>query len=214
MFKFKEQSQEQMRLIRIVLGIVCFFLPELSVLPGFLAYAKNGPEFWWSVSATFYATSGPHMIAALKITSIFFLCYKGYSWFDRILSLIMSAASYSIAAFPCLCAASTNRVGEWQVPIEISSKIHNASAAILFISFWVMVRFGFTKHGAHMTVQKQIRNNAYILCSIFMFCGMANQIVTSVLDIKPMTIVNETVMLKAFGIAWLIKAGLCKSLND
>lgn len=216
MFQFKQQSKEQMKLLRLVLGFMCFFLPELSILPGFIAFAKNGSEFFYSISATFYATSNVHMIAALKITAIFFLCYKGYSWFDRVLTLIMALTANLIVDFPCLCQAATQIVGPWQVPVEISSMIHNISAAILFGSFWVMVRFGFTQSDKtkRMTAKKRIRNDIYMICSLFIMVGAASQVITSVIGVRWMTIINEAVMLKAFGIAWLVKSELFKHLND
>ena len=55
-------DKETMLWQRKVLAIYGFLLPLLAPLFGFLAYDLNGPTFWYSISATFYATSNILMI--------------------------------------------------------------------------------------------------------------------------------------------------------
>ena len=69
---------------RRMLALFGALLPILSPLFGFLAYSKNGPHFWWSISATFYATSNILMIGVLWTVAYFLWTYKGYDIGDSI----------------------------------------------------------------------------------------------------------------------------------
>ena len=73
---------------RKVLALFGFLLPVLAPLIGFIACAKNGPEFWYSISATFYASSNIFMIGVLAIFAFFLWTYKGYDIGDNVTTKI------------------------------------------------------------------------------------------------------------------------------
>ena len=64
-------DKDTMRWQRKILAVFGVLLPILAPLFGFLAYDKNGPEFWYSISATFYASSNIFMIGVLAIFAFF-----------------------------------------------------------------------------------------------------------------------------------------------
>jgi len=191
---------------RRLMGVLCILLP-FCVVPGFLDMEENGKEFWYSISATFWSTSNIWMIGLLLMTSAVFICYAlvGYKEFwDIFLCISMAISSACIVMFPCDCDKATAIAGVWRVPIATSNIIHCCSAGVLFFCFAMMIGLRFSK-GNHKAL-----NDLYIKLGIIILLGMISQAITSVLQIRWMTIVNETVMLWAFGIAWLVKAGMFK----
>lgn len=190
-------------------------LAPLSVGFGFLNYKGNGPTFWYSISATYYASSKLWMIGLLFAAGITFLCYKGYDKIDDIITSISGICAINVAAFPCACAAAGSREGLFNLPIGVSNVIHCISAALLFVSFAVMIWFRFTLSGGEPTGRKALRNKIYKICAAVIAAFMISQILTSgVFHIGWMTVVNEAFMLTAFAIAWLVKGEAFKILND
>lgn len=201
---------------RKVLALMGFLLPILSVVFGFIAYEKNGSEFWWSISATFYATSNIFMIGTLSVFAFFLWCYKGYDIGDDATTKISAILALMILIFPCECQASGTTTGVLNLPTNVSHYIHCLSAGLLFGSFAYMIgcRFTLRVPTGRITDQKRKRDHAYNGCACLIVVGMITQVVTSLYGIGWMTIVNETVMLWAFSLAWYIKAGGIKKLND
>lgn len=191
----------QLHFQRLVLGIICGLLPICCVLFGLFGAgdAVLGSEWWHSISATYYSNSNVWMIGSLVLASFFFATYKGYDIGDRVLTSISSVASLSVAVFPCYSNAF-DRCGLFMLPTEISSTIHNVSAAVLFMSFAVMILTQFTK-GHNKT-----RNRIYYICGSVIVLAMLSQVITTILDISWMTIVNEFFMLEAFAVAWIVKS--------
>lgn len=207
-----KQTKETMLKLRKLLGIFCLLLAPVSVGAGFLNYNANTTDFWHSISATYWATSKPFMIILLGLTGTFFWAYKGYDVFDNMITCISSVCAFGIIFFPCLCSASATTADVLPIPIGISHIIHCTFAGGLFGTFFFMLKFQF-KQGdkGH---KKKIRNLIYEISADVILIAMCSQVFTSIAGITWMTIVNETVMLTAFGIAWLVKGGFFKRLND
>lgn len=199
---------------RKVLALMGFLLPILSVFTGFIAYDRNGSEFWHSISATFYASSNIFMIGCLSIFAFFLWTYKGYDIGDSVSCKFSALMCLGILVFPCKCPAAGVTTGVLNFPTEISHIIHCIIAGLLFGSFAYMIGWRFTKTSGYMTKKKYKRNELYIVCGLLIAFAMALQVMTSLKGITWMTIVNETIMLWAFSLAWLVKADGVRRLND
>ena len=192
---------------RKVLALYGVLLPILAPLAGFIAYDKNGTEFWYSISATFYATSNIFMIGVLAVFAFFLWTYKGYDLGDAYTCKFSAAMAIGILVFPCKSLMSGDRVGVLNLPVEVSNIFHCIIAALLFGSFAYMIGFRFTKTDKiHITPAKSLRNKVYRICAIIIAVAMANQVLTSILVIKWFTIINEAIMLWAFSFAWAVKS--------
>ena len=212
--KHDKDSMNWQRRILAVLGVL---LPILAPLFGLLAYSKNGPTFWYSISATFYASSNILMIGILTVFAFFLYCYQGYDIGDKFTTTFSASMAIGILIFPCNCAAADTTVGILNIPVNISNIIHCTVAALLFASFAYMIGFRFTKSnykGEKISNKKKLRNKIFYGCAGIIVLFMLNQVVTSILDIGWMTIVNEAIMLWSFSFAWAVKAGTFKKFND
>ena len=212
-----EHDRASMNWQRKVLALFGFLLPILGPLFGFLAYSKNGPHFWWSISATFYATSNILMIGVLAVVAFFLWTYKGYDIGDSFTCKFSAGAAIGVLVFPCECDAADITTGILNLSTNISNVFHCISAALLFASFAYMIGFRFTKTAGDvksMTIYKQIRNFIYKICAGIIVFFMIVQVVTSLLNIGWMTIVNEAIMLWAFSFAWAVKADVFIKFKD
>lgn len=200
---------------RKILALYGVLLPILAPLFGFLAYDKNGPKFWYSISATFYASSNILMIGTLAVFAFFLWTYKGYDLGDSFTCKFSAIMGVGILVFPCECDAAGETTGILNISTSISNIFHCIIAALLFGSFAYMIGFRFTKTTFRtVTESKKKRNRVYIICASVIATFMLNQVITSLLNIAWMTIVNEAIMLWAFSIAWYVKSDGLKILQD
>lgn len=200
---------------RKILALFGLLLPLLAPIMGFIAYEKNGPEFWWSISATFYASSNIFMIGTLAVFAFFLFTYKGYDIGDNATCSFSAAMALGILIFPCQTEASGATTGVLNLPTPLSHVIHCVVAALLFGSFAYMIGFRFTMSDTtHKTKGKLIRDKIYTICSYIIMWAMICQVFTSIFNIGWMTIVNEAVMLWAFSFAWAVKADCFKKFID
>ena len=200
---------------RKILALYGVLLPILAPLFGFLAYSKNGHKFWYSISATFYATSNILMIGTLAVFAFFLWTYQGYDIGDSFTCKFSALMAIGILVFPCECDAADITTGILNISTKISNIFHCIIAALLFGSFAYMIGFRFTKTTFKvMTDHKKIRNKIYYICAGIIALFMLSQAITSLLNIAWMTIVNEAIMLWAFSFAWFVKADGFKQFMD
>ena len=197
----KLKIESQLHFQRLVLGIICGLLPVCCVLFGLIGAdeALLGDAWWYSISATYYSNSQVWMIGSLVLASFFFTTYKGYDLGDKVLTSIGAISSLGIVIFPTWNDVY-DRCGLFMLPTSLSSTLHNISAAVLFISFAVMILTQFTKG------QDKKRNRLYYICGVIIVIAMISQVITSILNIGWMTLINEFFMLEAFAVAWIIKS--------
>jgi hypothetical protein len=197
----KLKIESQLHLQRLVLGLICGLLPICCVLFGLIGAdtALLGDAWWHSISATYFSNSQVWMIGSLVLASFFFLTYKGYDLGDRVMTITSSIASISIVIFPCGNSVF-DRCGLFMLPTNISGTLHNVSAAVLFISFAVMILTQFTKGNDTK------RNIVYYICGGVIVLFMISQVITTILGIGWMTLINEFFMLEAFAVAWIVKS--------
>ena len=198
--KFESTTHYQ----RFMLGIICGSLPIGCVLFGLLGEwtGINYPDWYNSISATYFCNSNMCMIGSLCLCAFFLFTYKGYDLGDRALTMASAVSALLIVACPT-CAIPADYLGLFALPAKISSTIHDISAAVLFMTFALMILTQFTKG-------KQKRKNIiYRICGWVMVAVMALIIVGRFFT-QPayMTMIYEFIMLEAFAVAWITKSGV------
>ena len=198
--KFESTTHYQ----RFMLGVICGLLPICCILFGLLGELTgiNPPEWYKSISATYWCNANMCMIGALCLCAFFLFTYKGYDLGDRVLTMIAAVSALFIVACPC-DAVPVENMGLFALPAKISSTIHDLSAAVLFITFALMILTQFTKGN-------QKRNNAiYRICGWTMIGVMALVVASYFLPLPSyMTMIYEFVLLEAFAVAWIVKSGV------
>ena len=122
---------------------------------------------------------------------------------DRTLTLLAAVSALFIVACPCAAKGSGEYLGLFALPSKVSDIMHSIFAAILFLSFALMILTQFTK-GGHKR-----RNIIYYICGTIMLVAMAVLVVFAFIDSIPyMTMICEFIMLEAFAVAWIIKSGV------
>ena len=207
-------DKKTMNFQRRMLGLMGFLLPLTTIL-GFIGGDRNAGDFWYSISAQYYATSRDFMVGTLYTFGCFLITYLGYDIGDRTTCKFSAAMAFGILLFPCNTTAAGPTTGLLNLPTPVSHILHCICAALLFGSFAYMIGWRFTKTDAALkTTGKQKRDLIYRMCSWIIIAAMAVQVVTSIIGIGWMTIVNETVMLWSFSFAWEVKGGFIKKLAD
>ena len=197
----KVKIESQVHFQRLILGLICGLLPICCILFGLIGadVAPLGKVWWYSISATYFTNSQVWMIGSLVLASFFFATYKGYDLGDKVLTAVGSISSICIVIFPTGNDVY-DRCGLFMLPTHLSGVLHSISAAVLFVSFAVMILTQFTK--GHDTK----RNRVYLICGTVIVLAIISQVVTGILGMKWMTIVNEFFMLEAFAVAWIVKS--------
>lgn len=201
---------------RRILGILCILLAPCSLLFGLIG-AKYNESYWYtSISSTYYANSKIVMIGLLFATSVFFFSYKGYDIKDRICSLIEAISAMGIIIFPNGDTQLREVTGLFCLPLHTSGIIHSTCAAVLFISFGINILCLFTI-GDKTNPKKRQRNVVYYICGALILLGVLSQFLYIVFrhdTHSVITMINEFVMLVAFGFAYLVKSEAIFALND
>jgi len=215
----KNTELTSMIIQRRILGILCALLAPCSLLFGFIGWKYNLPNWYMSISSTYYANSKIFMIGLLSATSIFFFAYKGYDWKDRVCSLIQAISAIGIVIFPCTAPSIPKHIGLFCLPVNISNTIHCVCAAILFLTFDINVLFLFTLGNGEPTDRKKLRNKIYYICGgiifVFMICQAFHNPIAKILpDWFPLTWFNEFMMLESFAFAYIVKSEAIGKFND
>ena len=201
--------------LRKMLGWLGILLPWIVLLLcAIYGCVPNGHIFPDSISSTYYydPTITPFMII-LGSSGILLMCYRGYNWIDDLINTATGIAAECICLFPCW--GPKRIVGTFQVPVNVSSTIHNISAIIFFVLLAINVLFLFTKSSGEMTRNKKIRNIIYYICG----CGMILSLIALfVFSGWALIWWVEAIALMFFGIAYLTKADVypwlfCDSAN-
>lgn len=215
-FKFTKKCAESwLKRIRNFAGFLGMILPWIALIGATIA-SKARPEifpedFWetLSISATYYFT--PALAGILTTAAIVLICYKGYDWKDELITTISGIFGLMIVIFPCKCSSSPDLVGFFQLPVNISDKIHCTAAVLFFLLLAINSMFLFTL-GESDTKQKHIRNFIYKICGIGMFCTLPLLIIPFEFPAKIFVI--EAIALTFFGISWLVKGQIFGLFSD
>ena len=216
----KDIQRQSMMFQRKMLAILCMLLAPCCLLFGLFGHNSNLPQWYFSISATYYANDKIFMIGLLYAITIFFFSYKGYDYKDRITSLIEAFSSFVIISFPCYTPGIEDKVGLFQLPIFVSDTVHCIGASVLFITFTFNVLYLFRLSEPEPTEKKILRNKIYLTCGIIMIVFIILQVITTFIEFNfipqwfPTTWFNEFVMLEAFGFAYFVKSEAIDKLND
>lgn len=204
--------------VRNVCGLLGAILPWIALFSAGLTTHETQAEineWWWSISATYYQS--PALVGVLVPASIVLLFYIGYDRLDNIITSLSGVFGLLIVLFPCKVSwiADGTPVGFFQVPIEISAIVHNASAMIFFLLIAFNSAYLFTKTGGEMTERKKIRNTIYRVCGWSMIVVMLAFVVLKIVHAPGYSImIVEILLLTLFGTSWLVKGEAFPFLND
>lgn len=199
---------------RRMLAIMGFFLP-LTTIFGFIGGERNASDFWWSISAQYYATSRDFMVGTLWVFACFLFTYLGHDLGDKLTTKFSAAMAFCILLFPCKTSAAGPTTGLLALPTPLSHAIHCICAAGLFGSFAYMIGFRFTKAGSViLTEAKKKKNLVFRICAGIIALAMVSQFITSLAGVGWFTIINETIMLWSFSFAWAVKSCMIKRWED
>ena len=187
------------RRLRCFIGWLAFALPWIVAM-----ILRSVPP---SISATYYTHAGAVFMIILGACSVFLMFYDGYDKTDDILNTIAGVFGLLICLFPCWTRAE--KVGTFQVPVGISSTIHNISAIVFFVILAYVSLFQFTKSNGNMTEKKKKRNVIYRVCGVGMIASFGILLLPSFYIQVWLT---EMFALSFFGISWLTKANAYKWL--
>lgn len=207
---------------RFALGILCAALVPACIIFGLIGarLGTNAPNWYMSISDTYYANSKMFMIGLLFATAVYFLTYKGYDWKDKLCSVVQAMCCIGIVAFPCKGPDADARVGLFSAVARESNKIHMFFASSLFIVFAINILFLFTLGKGEPTSQKKVRNRIYRICGGVIVAFIIIQTLCSTIlkgrlpSWLPTTLINEFFMLEAFAFAYIVKSEAIKRFND
>jgi hypothetical protein len=205
------------------LGILLPFVLSIGL------YALNGCGIQDSISQYYYTRMGSYLTGTLCAVGLFLFAYKGYpgendgKWCN-----FAAVCALGVAFIPMQLNAEDVCCPQCIVHFTLGDAwwrcLHFVSAALFFGTLAFMAYARFTKSDKEIVKgsRKHSRNRLYKLCGLTIFlCILALAIynfgVRKLLpDVKitNLTFFLETVMLIAFGTAWLVKGEGVKYLND
>lgn len=186
--------------IRNYLGTLGCLLPVLSILGALLSPNKQYPDWWTSISITYY--SSPVLIAVLSAVSFFLILYRGYDKWDTAVNTTAGIAGLGVVCFPCEASwiDMSTPVGLFWLPITITRWFHYFSAFLLFLMLALNSICLFSKGS------NQKKNKLFRICGWIIIAYLVLFIINGVFfNIQWTVIANETIMLFAFGLSWLVK---------
>jgi hypothetical protein len=186
------------------IGILGMALPFIVLFFGL--FGDNGPQWYYSISATFYTNAGPAFMVIMGAVGFFLITYDpGYGVLDRAINTLTGIFALLIIFFPC-SATLLSRVGLLHIPLKASAIIHNACAAVFFLLLAFTNLFLFTKSSSTPTKQKLLRNLIYRIGGIGILAFLVVQVILTAAKIDaPYTVINEAAMLFCYGVPWLVK---------
>jgi len=208
-FNYKSTDSEEVikatfKTQRTILGILCFILYPAAILFGLLAGKANPPQWWHSISDTYYASSKGMMIGVLFLAAYYFFTYRGYDWRDRLVNWISSFSALGVIFFPNRGYDGLINFGEYA---NVCSIIHNASATILFASFFFNCIYLFCL-GDKTNPQKKKKNICFKSSAVGILIGVVILIMATVGLIPHYYVgISEFIMLIAYSFAWFVKSG-------
>lgn len=213
-------EKRTMLIQRRILGSLCIALVPAVLLFGLFGSSTNPSDWYFSVSATFYANSNIFMIGLIFSTSVFFFSYKGYDWKDRLCSIIQAISLLGIILFPVYNYTQPEVCGIFNLPSNISHILHCITSGIFFAAIGFNLIFLFTITGNEITEKKKLRNNIYRICGILIVISAiiipinSTSLFDFVPDWFPTTMICEFIMFTSFGFSYIVKSEAISKFND
>jgi len=195
-----------------VIGFLPFLLPLGCGLGGWLV-AGLGLEV--SISDYYHTNMRDWLEGILFLTAVFLMTYRGHQRIDNLVTTVIGLGALVILVFPCRPSLpidpSPGRIGIFQLTPGASDSIHVPSAIAFFLLLAVYIGFFFTKGEGTPTPGKRRRNRFYIGCALtivaclLVLWALAARAHGNLGLVGPVVFGLESVMLAAFGAAWLVK---------
>lgn len=194
--------------LRLILGCLAIALPVIVSILAVVFNCIPGHIIPESISATYYMAPciTPFMII-LGAAGILLISYQGYDKQDDIVCTIAGIFGLGICFFPTYTELF-ERVGTFQLPVSISSTIHNICAVVFFALLSYNSFFLFTKGSENPTDNKKKRNIIYRICGIGMIASFILLPIFNIFDVYGGTWIVELIALFFFGISWLTKCDI------
>ena len=211
-----ENGNKSYRSIRNQCGLLGMLLPWLALFSAGIAQ-HPGPDWWWSISATYYQT--PALVAVMMPTCLVLFNYCGYEPKDRRLTNLSAICGIGIVLFPCKVSwiPDGTPVGFFQLPVQISNYFHIGFAGLFFLLMAINSICLFTKSNAEgdPTPEKLVRNRIYRICGYSLLVMLA-LMGPAILGIIPeyFLLIIEILLLTTFGFSWLVKGEFFSCFND
>jgi len=182
-----------------------------------------------SISQYYYTRMGSYLTGTLCAVGLFLIAYKGYpgendgAWCN-----FAAVCAFGVAFIPMLLRKEDVSCPDCIVFFTSGATwfrfMHFVSAAALFLTMAYLCYFKFTKTNKKKILKdsrKHSRNRLYKTCGIIIFlCIIILAAYNLIKQFKPDLIIRtftfflESVMLIAFGTAWLVKGEGIRMLND
>lgn len=198
-------------------GFLGVILPWVALFSAGISTPHPGPQWWWSISATYYQT--PALVSILTPCSLVLILYIGFNFYDNLVTTLSGLFGLGIMLFPCKVEwlPAYSEVGFFQLPMDISNTLHCICACGFFVLLSInsLCLFVKTNENKEMTPRKIIRNHVYKFCGWSMLAVMGCFVVLNLLDAPGWTtMLVEIILLHLFGITWLVKGEAFPFLND
>lgn len=212
--------------LRQAVGWLGILLPFMLAI---LLYLLTSCPVQNSISQYYYTRMGSYLTGTLCAVGLFLFAYKGYPGEnDSKLCNFAAICAFGVAFIPMQLNVEdvpcpncivffTNGDHWWRM-------FHFVSVALLFLTMAYMSFFKFTlsyKDKVSRGERKYTRNVIYRTCGIIIFACIFILLAYSIIKhfkpdfaINTLTFYLESVMLFAFGTAWLVKGGGMAFLND
>lgn len=194
--------------LRLILGCLAIALPIIVSVLAVVFNCIPGHIIPESISATYYMAPciTPFMII-LGAAGILLISYQGYDKQDDIVCTIAGIFGLGICFFPTY-SELFEYVGTFQLPVNISSTIHNICAIVFFALLSYNSFFLFTKGSENPTNNKKKRNIIYRVCGIGMIASFILLPIFNICNVYGGTWIVELIALFFFGISWLTKCDI------
>jgi hypothetical protein len=193
--------------MRKAIGYIAMVFPFAliigNLLGGLTPMQNSLSEYYWTNSNIIF-------VSMLVTFGIFLLSYNGYDKRDKWITSVAGVSMLLVAFFPCEGSPVPDYLFMF-LPVKASAIIHYTAAISTFSLLGVMSLFQFTQ-GSSNTEQKKKRNLIYKVSGITIFVVItlmiANQLIPhskETTDTFKLLYWLESIVLWAFGIAWLVK---------
>lgn len=205
--------------LRVLVGVLGVLLPALLWL--FLLIDSGLTSPLPSISHYYFTRANPVFIIVVSLLGVFLLIYRFKDLSDFLLTSFAGIFALCLLLFPTgnLCTTLTDCPRHVTTIIACNTfreVFHYVAAAIFLGCLAAMALFRFTKTGSegNPTPRKLLRNRIYRTCGWTMVAALLvifpgfKLIPAEFYDANNITFWMETVAVEAFGVSWLVKAGV------
>jgi len=201
------------RNLKRAIGILGMLLPIACILGGTMI---AGIPVQNSISHYYHTNMRDVLVGLLGCAAIMFMTYSGYGLVDNLFTWAIGLAGAGVVVFPCPTYPQVDAapVGIFQLAQRTSGPVHFGCAIAFFVLLAANSIFLFTISRKKVPGgRKRVRNGIYLGSGLMIVASLIVLLVAWIaardfFENSAIALVFETVMLLAFGVAWLVKGGL------